>query len=73
MMPAMTDKPALCLIAMPGRRRQMIDLCREAERRGFDGIYVPSPMGNMSMCEAMAWQTEKIPFATSIVPIYSAP
>ena len=27
-------------------------------------------MGNMSMCEALAWQTEKIPFATSIVPIY---
>jgi alkanesulfonate monooxygenase SsuD/methylene tetrahydromethanopterin reductase-like flavin-dependent oxidoreductase (luciferase family) len=66
----MTDKPALTVIAMPGRRRQMIDLCREAERRGFDGIYVPSPMGNMSMCEALAWQTEKIKFATSIVPIY---
>ena len=66
----MTDKPALCLIAMPGRRRQMIDLSRDAERRGFDGIYVPSPMGNMSMCEALAWQTEKIHFATSIVPIY---
>jgi alkanesulfonate monooxygenase SsuD/methylene tetrahydromethanopterin reductase-like flavin-dependent oxidoreductase (luciferase family) len=27
-------------------------------------------MGNMSMCEALAWQTEKIAFATSIVPIY---
>ena len=44
--------PALCLIAMPGRRRVTIELCREAERRGFDGIYVPSPTGNMSMCEA---------------------
>ena len=62
--------PALCLIAMPGRRRRTIELCREAERRGFDGIYVPSPMGNMSICEALAWQTEKIRFATSIVPIY---
>jgi alkanesulfonate monooxygenase SsuD/methylene tetrahydromethanopterin reductase-like flavin-dependent oxidoreductase (luciferase family) len=62
--------PALCVIAMPGRRRTTIDLCREAERRGFDGIYVPSPMGNLSMCEALAWQTEKIRFATSIVPIY---
>jgi len=62
--------PALCLIAMPGRRRATIELCREAERRGFDGIYVPSPMGNLSMCEALAWQTEKIRFATSIVPIY---
>jgi alkanesulfonate monooxygenase SsuD/methylene tetrahydromethanopterin reductase-like flavin-dependent oxidoreductase (luciferase family) len=62
--------PALCLIAMPGRRRRTIELCQEAERRGFDGIYVPSPMGNMSMCEALAWQTQKIHFATSIVPIY---
>ena len=62
--------PALCLIAMPGRRRATIELCREAERRGFDGIYVPSPMGNMSMCEALAWQTGKVRFATSIVPIY---
>src|SRR5256885_7233210 len=62
--------PALCLIAMPGRRRRTIDLCQEAERRGFAGIYVPSPMGNMSMCEALSWQTQRIAFATSIVPIY---
>ena len=62
--------PGLCLIAMPGRRRRTIELCQEAERRGFDGIYVPSPMGNLSMCEALAWKTDRIPFATSIVPIY---
>lgn len=62
--------PALCLIAMPGRRRLTLSLCQEAERRGYAGIYVPSPMGNMSMCEALSWQTEKIRFATSIVPIY---
>src|SRR3954469_10608104 len=66
----MAELPALCLIAMPGRRRRTIELCQEAERRGFAGIYVPSPMGNMSMCEALSWQTGKIPFATSIVPIY---
>lgn len=62
--------PALCLIAMPGRRRRTIELCREAEKRGFAGIYVPSPMGNMSMCEALAWNTAAIPFATAIAPIY---
>jgi alkanesulfonate monooxygenase SsuD/methylene tetrahydromethanopterin reductase-like flavin-dependent oxidoreductase (luciferase family) len=62
--------PALSLVAMPGRRRRTIEICREAERRGFSGIYVPSPMGNMSMCEALAWQTEKVPFATAIAPIY---
>ena len=62
--------PALCLIAMPGRRRRTIELCQEAERRGFTGIYVPSPFGNMSMCEAMSWNTASIPFGTAIAPIY---
>jgi alkanesulfonate monooxygenase SsuD/methylene tetrahydromethanopterin reductase-like flavin-dependent oxidoreductase (luciferase family) len=62
--------PALCLIAMPGRRRRTIELSQETERRGFAGIYVPSPMGNMSMCEALAWKTERIPFGTAIAPIY---
>jgi alkanesulfonate monooxygenase SsuD/methylene tetrahydromethanopterin reductase-like flavin-dependent oxidoreductase (luciferase family) len=62
--------PALSIVAMPGRRRRTVELCQEAERRGFTGIYVPSPTGNMSMCEALSWQTAKIPFATSIAPIY---
>ncbi|HEY4890559.1 MAG TPA: LLM class flavin-dependent oxidoreductase [Reyranella sp.] len=62
--------PALCLIAVPGRRRRTIELCQEAERRGYAGIYVPSPFGNMSMCEAMAWNTRSITFGTSIAPIY---
>src|SRR5260370_39926964 len=62
--------PALCLIAVPGRRRRTIDLCQETERRGFAGIYVPSPFGNMSMCEALAWNTASIWFGTAIAPIY---
>ena len=62
--------PALCLIAVPGRRRRTIELCQDAERRGYAGIYVPSPFGNMSMCEAMAWNTQSITFGTSIAPIY---
>lgn len=62
--------PALCLIAMPGRRRRTIELAQEAERRGFAGIYVPSPTGGMSTCEALAWNTASIPFATAIAPIY---
>jgi alkanesulfonate monooxygenase SsuD/methylene tetrahydromethanopterin reductase-like flavin-dependent oxidoreductase (luciferase family) len=62
--------PALCLIAVPGRRRRTIELCQEAERRGYAGIYVPSPFGNMSMCEGMAWNTQSITFGTSIAPIY---
>src|SRR5215469_15097664 len=62
--------PALSIVAMPGRRRRTIELCQEAERRGFAGVYVPSPMGNMSMCEALAWNTASLPFATAIAPIY---
>ncbi|WP_421997067.1 LLM class flavin-dependent oxidoreductase [Reyranella sp.] len=62
--------PALCLIAMPGRRRRTIELCQEAERRGYAGIYVPSPFGNMSMCEALAWNTRSVTFGTAIAPIY---
>ena len=62
--------PALCLIAMPGRRRRTIELSQEAERRGFAGIYVPSPMGAMSMCEALAWNTATLTFGTAIAPIY---
>src|SRR5215475_9024807 len=62
--------PALCLIAVPGRRRRTIELCQEAERRGFAGIYASSPFGNMSMCEAMAWNTQSVPFGTAIAPIY---
>src|SRR5271155_3286664 len=56
--------PALCLIAVPGRRRLTIELCQETERRGFAGIYSPSPFGNMSLCEALAWNTNRIPFGT---------
>lgn len=62
--------PALCLIAMPGRRRRTIELGQEAERRGFGGLYVPSPTGGMSTCEALAWNTEKVTFGTAIAPIY---
>lgn len=62
--------PALCLIAMPGRRRRTIELAQEAERKGFAGIYVPSPTGGMSTCEALAWNTASVTFGTAIAPIY---
>ena len=45
--------PAVSLVAVPGRRRQTIDIARDIERRGFSGIYTPSMYGNMSQCEAM--------------------
>jgi alkanesulfonate monooxygenase SsuD/methylene tetrahydromethanopterin reductase-like flavin-dependent oxidoreductase (luciferase family) len=66
-----TALPALSLVAVPGRRRVTLDLAREAERRGFAGLYVPSPFGNMAQCTAMALATETIAFATAIAPIYA--
>jgi alkanesulfonate monooxygenase SsuD/methylene tetrahydromethanopterin reductase-like flavin-dependent oxidoreductase (luciferase family) len=62
--------PAICLIAVPGRRRRTIELAKEVEKREFGGIFSPSPFGNMSLCEALAWNTETIPFGTAIAPIY---
>lgn len=63
--------PAISLVAVPGRRRITIELARDIERRGFSGIYTPSMFGNMSQCEAMAWNTERISFGTAIAPIYA--
>jgi alkanesulfonate monooxygenase SsuD/methylene tetrahydromethanopterin reductase-like flavin-dependent oxidoreductase (luciferase family) len=63
--------PALSLVAVPGRRRITLDLAREAERRGFPGIYVPSIFGNMAQCTALALATERIRFGTAIAPIYA--
>lgn len=65
-----TVLPALSLVAVPGRRRRTLEVAREIERRGFAGIYSPSMFGNMSLCEALAWGTERIPFGTMIAPIY---
>ena len=62
--------PAICIIATPNRRRAAVQVAQEAERRGFAGIYVPSPFGNMSFCEALAWNTTRIQFGTAIAPIY---
>jgi alkanesulfonate monooxygenase SsuD/methylene tetrahydromethanopterin reductase-like flavin-dependent oxidoreductase (luciferase family) len=63
--------PAISLVAVPGRRRLTIDIARDIERRGFSGIFSPSMFGNMSLCEALAWKTERIIFATAIAPIYA--
>src|SRR5215469_863011 len=63
--------PAISLVAVPGRRRQTIEIARDIERRGYAGIYTPSMYGNMSQCEAMAWNTGRIPFGTAIAPIYA--
>jgi alkanesulfonate monooxygenase SsuD/methylene tetrahydromethanopterin reductase-like flavin-dependent oxidoreductase (luciferase family) len=63
--------PAISLVAVPGRRRQTLDIAREVERRGFAGIYIPSRFGNMAQCTALALATEHILFGTAIAPIYA--
>src|SRR3954467_6578056 len=63
--------PALSLVAVPGRRRVTLELAREAERRGFSGIYVPSIFGNMAQSTALALATEHFVFGTAISPIYA--
>src|SRR3954451_8131586 len=62
--------PALALVAVPGRRRRTIEIAQEIERRGFAGIYARSMFGNMSLCEALAWNTSRLPSGTAIAPIY---
>jgi alkanesulfonate monooxygenase SsuD/methylene tetrahydromethanopterin reductase-like flavin-dependent oxidoreductase (luciferase family) len=63
--------PALSLVAVPGRRHLTLDLAREAERRGFSGLYLPSRYGNMAQCVGLALATERIRFGTAIAPIYA--
>src|SRR5262245_12334875 len=65
------ELPAVSLVAVPGRRRATLEVAREIERRGFAGIYAPSVFANMSLCEALAHATNRIPFGTSIAPIYA--
>lgn len=63
--------PAVSLAAVPGRRKATLEVAKEIEKRGFAAIYAPSLFSNMSLCEALCHVTTKIPFATSIAPIYS--
>jgi alkanesulfonate monooxygenase SsuD/methylene tetrahydromethanopterin reductase-like flavin-dependent oxidoreductase (luciferase family) len=63
--------PAISLVAVPGRRRLTIDIARDIERRGYAGIFSPSRFANFSLCEALAWNTERIVFGTAISPIYA--
>ncbi len=66
-----TAMPAVSLAAVPGRRKAIIELAADIERRGFAGIYCPSLGDNLALCEAIALATREIPFGTSITPIYT--
>lgn len=66
----MTQMPAITLVATPGRRARMVELCQEAEKRGFTGIYVPSLAAATQFCQSVLEATSTIEVATSIQPIY---
>jgi alkanesulfonate monooxygenase SsuD/methylene tetrahydromethanopterin reductase-like flavin-dependent oxidoreductase (luciferase family) len=63
-------KPAISLAAVPGRRAKTIELAQELERRGFDGIYLPSFGDAMGLAAAIALETKTIRFGTTVQPIY---
>ena len=63
--------PAVSLATVPGRRKTIIELAGEIERRGFPGIFCPSLGDNLALCEAIALSTNEIVFGTSISPIYT--
>ena len=56
---------------MPGRRKAILELARDLERRGFPGIYGPSLSDSLALCQAIAMVTNEIEIGTSIVPIYT--
>jgi alkanesulfonate monooxygenase SsuD/methylene tetrahydromethanopterin reductase-like flavin-dependent oxidoreductase (luciferase family) len=66
-----SGKPAIALAAVPGRRKATLDLARELERREFGGIYCASFGDGLGLCEALALVTERIPFGTAIVNLYT--
>jgi alkanesulfonate monooxygenase SsuD/methylene tetrahydromethanopterin reductase-like flavin-dependent oxidoreductase (luciferase family) len=66
------QKPAISLVAVPGRGQATIELAQEIERRGFSGIYCPSLAGDgLSLCLAIALTTKDLRLGTSIAPIYT--
>ena len=65
--------PAVSLVAMPGRRLRTLELAKEMEDRGFQGIFGPSFGDVISLCLSIGHVTERIPFGSSIQPIYLRP
>jgi alkanesulfonate monooxygenase SsuD/methylene tetrahydromethanopterin reductase-like flavin-dependent oxidoreductase (luciferase family) len=65
-------RPAISLVASPGKRKAVLEAAAEADRRGFSGIACPSLGGAVGLCASLAHVTNSIPFWTSIQPIYLA-
>lgn len=66
-------KPAVALVASPGRVQRVLQLARDIEERGYSGIFCPSLGDALALCQSLAHVTTRIPFATSVQPIYHRP
>ena len=64
------SKPAVSLVASPGKRSAVLEIARDLDGRGFAGIACPSLGGTISLCVSLAHVTTRIKFWTSIQPIY---
>ena len=64
-------KPAVSLVAVPGRRKATLEVAQEIERQGFSGIYCPSFADGLGLCLALATHTNEIRIGTSIANIYT--
>jgi alkanesulfonate monooxygenase SsuD/methylene tetrahydromethanopterin reductase-like flavin-dependent oxidoreductase (luciferase family) len=62
--------PALSVIGVPTKRATILELAAEADRRGFAGLASPGVHGTLALCGSLAHVTSRIPFWTSIQPIY---
>lgn len=67
----MAQKPAVSLVAVPGRRKATLELAQRIEAEGFSGIYCPSFGDGLGLCEALALVTKDIRFGTAIANIYT--
>ena len=54
----------------PGRRADVVALAREAEARGFAGVFSESPGDNLALSLAVLDRTERIVVGTGIAGIY---
>jgi hypothetical protein len=66
----MFEKPYLFADDHPGRRADVVALAREAEARGFPGVFSESPGDNLALALAVLERPERITVGTGIAGIY---
>lgn len=66
----MAEKPAISLVALPGRVAKVLEVAVAAEQNGFSGVYVPSMGPALQFCQSVLEATSTVKVATSIQPIY---